>query len=305
MTTLVQELSKKAAERWAAILLGPGLLFVACLLLAQHQRFGHALDVAYLRAYVRALATDQANREAAGLFVTAALVLLGAAVAGLLAASAGRFVERCRLPERPWWYVAALTRGRAWRWDRADAALTRALTKAGQVLARDRMLGVTTVRRFPAVERRQARRDRISGTRPVEPTWPAQRMTGAADRVHRRYGVDLAEVWPHAWSLAGGELRGDIQAVRDGFAASARLTAWAWGYAAIAAGTGWWPAALLAAVLLPVAGRRGRAAVEVLATLAESAVDLHVRDVAERLGVACPDTFGPTTAAAVNAILRA
>ena len=57
--------------------------------------------------------------------------------------------------------------------------------KAGQALARDRLLGVTTVRRFPAVERRRARRDRISGTRPVKPTWPAQRMTGAADRVRR------------------------------------------------------------------------------------------------------------------------
>lgn len=42
-----------------------------------------------------------------------------------------------------------------------------------------------------------------------------------------------------------------------------------------------------------------------LATLAESVVDLHVRGVAERPGVACPDVFGSTTAAAVNTTLRA
>ncbi|UUU44079.1 hypothetical protein [Streptomyces sp. NBC_00162] len=305
MTTLLQELSKRAAERWAAVLLGPGLLFVACLILAHHQRFGHSLDLAHLRAYVRTVTTDKANQELAGLIVIGALVLLGAAVAGLLAASAGRFVERCWLPERPWWYVAALTRWRAWRWDRADAALTRAVAEAGLVLARDRLLSGTTVRRFPAVERRQARRDRIAGTRPAQPTWPAQRMADAADRVRRRYGLDLAEVWPHVWTLASGELRGDIQTVRDNYAAAARLAAWAWGYAAIAAGTGWWPAAPLAAVLIPIAGRRAREAVETLATLAESAVDLHARDVAERLGVACPDAFGPTTAAEVNMILRA
>ncbi|MGW2640202.1 hypothetical protein [Streptomyces sp. NPDC001348] len=305
MTTLLQELSKKAAERWAAVLLGPGLIFVVCLLVAHHQGFGHALDLDGLRVYVKGARTDKAYREPAGLLVSAGLLLLGVAVAGLLAASAGRFVERCLFPERPSWYVTVLTRWRAWCWDRADASLTRAVTKASRTLARNRLMGVTTTRTFPGVRRRQSRRDRIATARPTQPTWPAQRMVEATDRVRRRYGLELAEVWPHIWSVAGGESRADIQTVRDNVAAAARLMAWAWGYAAVAVVTGWFPAAVPAAVLMPVALRRARDAVDVLGTLVEGAVDLHIREVAERLGVPCPDAFGPGTAAAVNAILRA
>ncbi|MGW7406122.1 hypothetical protein ACWGI9_20725 [Streptomyces sp. NPDC054833] len=305
MSTLLQELSKKAAERWATVLLGPGLIFVVCGLVAHHQGFSHPLDLDALRSYVKDIGTDKANREPANLLVSVGLFLLGVALAGLLAASAGRFVERCLFPEHPSRYATVLTRWRAWRWDSADTSLTRAVTQASRTVARDRLLRVTTTRTFPEVVRRQVRRDRIAATRPTHPTWPAQRMAEVTDRVRRRYGLELAEVWPHIWSVAGGESRADIQTVRDNTAAAARLMAWGWGYAALAFGTGWYPAAVPAAVLMPVSLRRARDAADVLATLVEGAVDLHLREVAERLGVPCPDAFGPGTAAAVNAIPRA
>jgi hypothetical protein len=52
---------------------------------------------------------------------------------------------------------------------------------------------------------------------------------------------------------------------------------------------------------------RGRSAAQELATLSESAVDLHGRALAVALGVAGPETAGPLTpteGAAITAIVR-
>ncbi|MFE2969188.1 hypothetical protein ACFXKC_37030 [Streptomyces sp. NPDC059340] len=304
MTTLLQELSKKAAERWAAVLLGPGLLFVIGSVVANRQRFDHALDLDRLRAYVRALAGYKSHQEPGRLVVTAAVVLLSSALMGLVATSAGRFVEHVWMPTRPQWYVDSLTRRRVSRWERADSALTAAVTEAGRRLARDRLLGTAPPEHFPAVRRLRARRAAVSERRPDQPTWLAQRMDGAAERVRQRYSLDLAAIWPHVWAVADGQVREDVRAVRDNYAVAGRLAAWGGLYLALALATGWWPAALFALALLLTARRRARDAIDTLAVLVESTVDLYVRDVAERLGVACSEPFSAATASRINIILR-
>ncbi|MFJ3714331.1 hypothetical protein [Streptomyces sp. NPDC090057] len=304
MTTFLQELSKKAAERWATVLLGPGLLFVVCVIVANHQGFDHALDLDQLRAYVRAVATDKAHQKPGGLAVAAGVVLVGSAAAGLAAASAGRLVERAWTPTGPRWYVGLLTRLRTRCWDRVDRALTEAVREAGRQVARDRVRGLAPDRTFPAVERLRARRTALSPRRPDRPTRSAQRMEDAAWRVERSYGLNLAEVWPHVWAVADGQVRDDIQILQDNYAAAGRLVAWSAALLGLTAATGWWPAAVLAAALATVALRRGRAAIDTLAVLVGAAVDLYVRDVAERMGVACPEPFTATGAARLQAILR-
>ncbi|MGW6505999.1 hypothetical protein ACWGCP_00275, partial [Streptomyces niveus] len=74
------------------------------------------------------------------------------------------------------------------------------------------------------------------------------------------------------------------------FAAAARLGAWSLGYLTVAAW--WWPAALIAAACATLAHSRARASVEALASLVESAVDVHARDLSTLVGLQAPDTPG-------------
>ncbi len=304
MNTFLQELSKKAAERWATVLLGPGLLFVACVLVGRQQGFTHALDLDRLRAYVRSVSTDKAYQEPAGLITAASVVLLGAAVAGLAASSAGNLVERLWLPAGTGRWARPLVRWRLWRWNRRALAYSRAEAEAGQEAARSRRRGVEAPDRAGELRRLMSRRDAYSEREPDQPTWMAQRMAGAADRVARRYRMDLAEIWPHIWSVADGQVRDDIQGVRDTLAGACRTAAWGAGLLAVAALTHWWPAAVLGLLLLLTGHRRGRAAVDTLVPLVESTVDLFLRETATRLGVACPHTFSAAVADRVLRVLR-
>jgi hypothetical protein len=129
-------------------------------------------------------------------------------------------------------------------------------------------------------------------------------MDGAAGRVRQRYSLDLAEIWPHVWAVADGQVREDVQTVRGNYTAAGRLAVWGGLYLVLALATSWWPAALFALALLVTARRRARDAIDTLAVLVESTVDLYVRAVAERLGVVCSDPFSTTTASRINTILR-
>ncbi|MGW0486064.1 hypothetical protein [Nonomuraea sp. NPDC003214] len=300
MISLLQELSKKAAERWAAIVLGPGLIFVACVVVGHHQGFGHALSIGHVRTLVPA----GLLKDPAWLASMSAVLTLGAVVAGLTATAAGRYVERLWMPGGPQWYVRLLTALRARRWDRLNGRLRAAVTEAGRVMARDRLLGVDDSRRFPAAHRLRARLDRLGETRPGEATWSAQRMADVTRHVHRRYGLDLALVWPHLWVLTDSDVRKELQNVVNGYAAAARLSVWGAAYLLVFAATGWWPAGIAGVVLLVIAWRRGRSAVSTLAPVLESVVDLHVRALAERLGVPQDGPFRKETADGVHAVLR-
>lgn len=300
MTTLLQELSKKLAERWATVLIGPGLLFTACAVIAHHLGSQHALDVTELRQYATELAR---GRTTGDLLVIGAAITLGAVTAGLAVAGTSRIVQALWMPTAPGWYVDALTRLRAARWDRADTALANATTAARQQQARDRVLGRPPATRFPTVLRYSRRRSRIGETRPDRPTWSAQRMADAAATVRGRYALDLNRLWPHLWAVSDGEIRADIGNVQENYAASSRLAAWGAAYLLLAGVTAWWPAALLAMILILTARNRARTAVGALAVLVVAATDLHIRDMAARLGVPCDNAFTAQTAADINTVL--
>jgi len=80
-------------------------------------------------------------------------------------------------------------------------------------------------------------------------------------------------------------LRSDLTGAQDAYNAAARLNAWSILYAAII--PIWWPAALIAAATMTTAVLRARSSAGALADLAETAIDLHTPELAEKLGLPC------------------
>lgn len=287
MITLVQQLSEKLADRWATMLVGPGLLFVTCVAVAAHQGFAHALDLSFLRHYIQG--TIAAKHDAGTIAVAAALGTIAAVVAGLIAAGAGQIIEQVWMPTAPAWYVDLLTRRRQRRWDRAESRLTAEVTTAAQQIAREQILDMTSANRHPRVRRLRASRDRICKHRPEMPTWPAERMQDLTRQIRARHDLDLAVIWPYIWNVSTGPVRGDLSTAQDGYAAAARLTAWGLLYLLIVPALWWWPAIPLAAVLIVAGWHRSRTSIDVLADLVGSAVDLNIREVAEKTGATLKD----------------
>lgn len=112
-----------------------------------------------------------------------------------------------------------------------------------------------------------------------------------AEHVHTAYGVDLAALWCRLWLILPEPAVRQVQATHDSFAAGARLAAWAVGYAVLACW--WWPAALVAVCCAAVARSCARAALDAFAELIEATVDVHARELAERVGLIGADSAAP------------
>ncbi|GAA2163521.1 MULTISPECIES: hypothetical protein [Glycomyces] len=113
------------------------------------------------------------------------------------------------------------------------------------------------------------------------------RFRTAGEKVDAQYGLSLPDVWPRLLILAGPDTRELLARASDRYRADTVLTAWA--LLVLPLTVWWWPAALLAGLGLTVGYRRSLASASVLATLIESTVDLHQRDLAASLGVELDD----------------
>ncbi len=262
MNAFLAELGKRFAERWMALLVLPGALYAALVVTAPRLGQRHALDVRRLVDAVGGWANGYDHRPVPAVLLAAALLLAAVAV-GLLARAAGALVEAVWLAAGPAWLVGPLVRRRAARWERADLAARGASDRDAAA--------------------RAAARNAIALTRPARPTWIGDRLRGAGVRVRHQYGLDLAFGWPRLWGLLPESCRADLLAARGALTEAAVQTGW--GLLYLALGARWWPAALTGLVLAVVGWRRGRVAASTLADLTESAVDLHVRDLARALGV--------------------
>jgi hypothetical protein len=117
---------------------------------------------------------------------------------------------------------------------------------------------------------------------PHRPTRIEDVFHTVAVRLHHRYALDLEPAWPRLWSMLPDTLRADLSSARTAYGAAARLPGWSLLYAVLAAF--WWPAALIGAGVLVTAVARARAGAEALASLVETAVDLHLADLIDQLG---------------------
>lgn len=296
MNGFLAEAAKKAADRWLELLVLPGALWVATLAVGLRLGHAHALDFSMLRSWISDEARQPASRSTGYVVFTAAAFLLLAAAAGLTASALGVAAQRFRL--LPPWRIAArvMTAMRVGRWLTADEKYRTAIASAARL---DGPARAAADRRVLALS---DRRIRIGGrVQPTGPTWIADRFRNAADAIQTDFGLEIDRVWPRLWPVLSDTLRTEIGTAQDAYIGAARLTGWGLLYLVLAAV--WWPAAAVSVVILTAAAIRGRSTATVLVDLICAGVELHVGDLAERLGIEAGTPFGPEDGKAVMAML--
>jgi hypothetical protein len=263
VTGFLTEIGQKLADRWAALLVVPGLLYLAAVTAAAELGQGQAVSYPVLDQKITDWADGPVLRSAGGTVLIVAAILAGATVAGLAAAAGGRFMESL-------WTLPGRHAPASWlaRWRRARSRRYKSVA--------DNSADAAEVRRA------MARADRICLIEADRPTWIGDRLRACQVRIERAYGLDLDAAWPRLWLIVPDIVRTELAASRDAFSAAARLTAWAIFYLILA--IWWWPAALIALIAGIAAISKARLATSNLADLIESAVDLYYRDLATHLG---------------------
>ncbi|MEU6918931.1 hypothetical protein [Streptomyces olindensis] len=297
MSAFLGTLGGKLAERWSALLVLPGLLYLAVLagaIVLGRERWH---DVDRLRDVLDELAAAPAGDSPGVIVLTAAAVLAGAFGVDQAARALGAGLEALWLTEGRWPPARHLTARRLRRWRAADDAFREALVAAG----RARLTGDAEA---TALSERAAllndARNRIALAAPTRPFRAGNRLAAVEQRVWEQYRLDLASAWPRLWLLVEDGARLELHTARQTLAAAHRLQAWGVLYGVLT--VIWWPAAVLGAAAVAVGMRRARVATDVLAELVESAVDLRVRTLAADLGLDCT---GPADHATGEALTRA
>ncbi|WP_399892066.1 hypothetical protein ACGH7X_32605 [Streptomyces sp. BBFR51] len=303
MTRFLEALGGKLAERWIALMLGPSVLLMS--VAAVGVTLGHRRwhDIGLLLTRLNELSAEPALRNTGTLVLLLAGLLAASAGLGLAATGLGVTVERLWLATRPRWLADRRRR----RWDDAHAAFNDALLEAARAegtpgAAAPAPAAASAVAAAARARELNARRNRIGLTAPDHPFWLGDRIAAVDTRVWRAYRLDITVAWPRIWLLLAEDVRAEIVASRARLAAAARLMAWAVGYVAV--GAVWWPSAVAGAVAAATAWRRARIAGVAFAELSESAVDLHGRQLAEGLGIACEGALTEDVGAEITTVLR-
>ncbi|MFH8569154.1 hypothetical protein [Streptomyces sp. NPDC017993] len=283
MGGLLGELGKKLAERWLALLVLPGALYLAVTAAGHTLGHGAALDLGRLTRAISDAARAPQVTTVGGQVVLLTAVLAGAAAAGLAAQCLGSAVER----------VALATGWGAWPWpfgELAERCVARRQRRWDAVRAEYEDLRLReraprpTDRPNPRERHRAARKcERISVERPERPTWSGDRIHAAAIRLDRDAHVNLLAVWPHLWLVLSEEIRAEIGGARAALTRAAVLGGWSLLYLPLA--WWWWPAAPLAMTLVVISARRLRTASDTYAALLEASVRLHLTDLADKLRI--------------------
>lgn len=282
------ELGKRLGQRWLSLLAIPGMLLLAAAWIAGRLGQRSALDVHRL-----ATAVGEAGAMISGWpFTTQALAVVGVL---LVFVTVGFAVQALVGP------VRAFCLG---NWSGAFRHVERALT------ARRRVRWKKLVKERAALELLHPEQDRspdqqrridgvanrinhIALAGPGRPTWMGDRIYALEHISVHRYGFDLAFGWPRLWVVLPDAVRAEINAAQGGFAAAVFTITWAVPYLLL--GLLWWPAGLAGVAIAVVGWSRARDRLATLTELAESALDVHGRDLAIVLGVATLTSTGPLT----------
>lgn len=285
MGKFFEKLAEQLAEKWVALLLLPGVLFVAAAAVGARLGQAHAVDVTMLRAAL-AQATDFVGRQSGGVQVALAVaVLLVSSGVGLAVQALAGPTRRLWLGLWPGWAGRPLTGARQRRWQRR-VDNRRTLENASPAAAR-------TPEQQAAIDVAASRVNRVALAKPGRPTWMGDRVHAVERISHNRYGLDLAFGWPRLWLVLPDTARAEINAANAMLAAAVATGTWAWPYLVL--GIFWWPALVIATAVGLAGWAKGRAAVADLGALSESAVDLYGRELAKSVGVGQADATGPLT----------
>lgn len=273
MSGLLTALGQKLADRWFALLVLPGALYLAAVAAADVLGQAHALDLAALPRKITAWAKTPTAGTAGGQVTLLAAVLVGAAVAGLVANALGRVIEHAALAADWYAWPSQVRRvaerriaARLANWESADARYQQSRKEA----RRARELGDHS---DPA-NRERAYSDllRIAELRPERPTWSGDRIHAVARRLRDDLDLDLARNWPTMWLTLPETARTELTAARTALSGAANLGGWA--ALCLPLTIMWWPAALIALALAAAARSRLRAAAETYAQLLEASARL-------------------------------
>ncbi|MEU9980488.1 hypothetical protein [Streptomyces sp. NPDC050856] len=297
MAPLLDSLGQKLAEKWLSALAAPGLLFVAAVVCGAVLGHGEALDGAALLERTGRWTARTARWSTVGQIAAVAAVVLASVAAGTFVRTCARGAERIWTGDWPSLAgpladrLTTRRRGR-WRAVQSDIARLRRATPAHR----------RTTRQRQAIDGLTARRDAIAPAEPSRPTATGDRIGAAETRLRHQYGIDLASCWPRLWLVLPDDVRTELRASRARFDAALAGSVWACCYAVL--GCFWWPAAVGAAVTGLVAWRRGRLVGAAHAELLESTVDVHLRRLAEELGLGAPGPADLRLGTAVNRVAR-
>ncbi|MFF2186004.1 hypothetical protein [Streptomyces sp. NPDC058155] len=267
------------ADRWLQTVVLSGMLWVATLVVAARLGQSHPFDAARLHTWLDEIATHRAGDSPAAILLAVAAALLTAGAAGLAAGGLGALHQRLWGSDGSGPALAWLLRWRERWWQRWYSERARRAVDADRAEASDP--ATATARRAQRALRLRAERE------PHRPTRIGDALHAVAVRLRARYALDLDLAWPRLWAVLPDPLRADLSGARAAYDTAARLAGWGVLYAGLA--VLWWPAALIGAAVLVTAVARARGAAAVFASLVETAVDLHLTDLADQLGVR-PDT---------------
>ncbi|MGA5171267.1 MULTISPECIES: hypothetical protein [Streptomyces] len=313
MGGVLGELGKKLAERWVALLVLPGALYLAVAAAALTLGNGHPFDPAVLTAQVNRWAEAPAAKSTGGQMVVLVAVLVGAAAVGVVAQALGSLVEQVQLadncadwPAGPRGVARRLTERRKRRWHVAAERWRRAENEVGLERAElHRQPGSDPSALEAARDAARdacAAKDRIALEEPARPTWSGDRIQAVAVRLQRDFRLDLATLWPRLWLVLPDTPRQEVTAARQALTRATTLGAWAGLYLPLA--LWWWPALIVAAVLAVAAHLRVRAAAHTYATLLEAAAQLYAPDLARQLGFYPVDGLTKATGGRIAQLLR-
>ncbi|MEU6281864.1 hypothetical protein [Streptomyces sp. NPDC047028] len=262
LTGLATDVGRRLAERWAAAVVLPGLVFTALAAAGATLGQRHWSDLDLLRHRLRALTADGSGSTRTAVLLLG--VLAASFASGLLAEALKEPYEGALMGSWPGplgRVAGALTERRRRLWDARDRACREA-REAGE-------LGPL-----------EAARNDVALVRPQCPTWAGDRLRAPAARIRLEYRLELAEAWPRLWLLLPDSTRQPLTESRRRLDEAMRLGGWAVLYLLL--GAVWWPGAAAGAGAALVAWRRGRERAEEYAELVESAVDVHLPELYER-----------------------
>ncbi|MFE6049972.1 hypothetical protein ACFQ6N_04400 [Kitasatospora sp. NPDC056446] len=226
----------------------PGLLWTGVLAAALHLGQRHPFAVGQLSDGLDRLAADPAAHASGTVILATTAALLTATGAGLLGGALGGAVERlwAASTDRP--SAAWFLHRRQRRWDIATRGLKSAILRA----ATPQRHGINPAEAASLVRSLQRRRDRLGPARPSRPTRVGDRFERTSQRLAEVNGLDdTTAVWPRLWTVLSGDLRSDITAARNAYAAVSRLAAW--GLLYVLLGAIWWPALFIGLTLFATA----------------------------------------------------
>ena len=293
MSGFLAEIGKQLAQRWATVLVLPGLVFLTIAVAGHVLGQAHFYDIALLLHSAKQLAAQFDGRAVTAVLTVAGIALCAAAVA-LFAQGLGTAARSLwlvdRLPGPFDAVVRHIVKERREDWQDADKAyrdyqkLPAPAPGAGGDNNAD-------AERNEQLAELADKRNRIALAPPVRPTWIGDRIAAVYSRVHNQYALSLDFAWPRLWLILPDLVRTEVKDARDSFDRAAFLQGWGLLYMVL--GIEWWPAAAAGLFIVVLAWRKGRASMDTLADLIESAFDLYASALVASLGfekATSPDT---------------